>query len=483
MKWYSFRKRVLPLITPVLYYFKQYNKKTIGTNILMVVMTEGKWHHQIILNKDFEKSGEYFFSELLKDRNSLKKRLKQSREIANNFLDFCRKKLSGFNEHTNEELIELLEEYYDFYQEFSISNIAPWVFLTDKLSYEILDKLSDFIKEDINKVFLTLSTTNVLSYTKKEELDVLSFTIDIKEKEIKDFKDIPEFKKLVNNNFWIPFDYLGPNIWDEKYYIKRVKELLNFDLNVLKKQEKEIIQYQRSLEIKQKRMIKELNLPLDLIDLFEALKDLTTLQDEKKAITTESHYYLQQLFKELAKRTNKEYHDFYYLVIEEIKDLLNSKNLDELLKQRQKLAVSIIENGKFKILTGNEAKDYAKENEFLLPSQEGEEEIDEIKGVAGSQGHAIGEIKIIESSKEIAKFEKDKILVTPMTTPDFVPIMNKAKAIITNEGGITCHAAIVSRELGIPCVIGTSIATKVLKDGDLVEVDADNGVVKVIKRK
>jgi pyruvate,water dikinase len=68
-----------------------------------------------------------------------------------------------------------------------------------------------------------------------------------------------------------------------------------------------------------------------------------------------------------------------------------------------------------------------------------------------------------------------------MTRPEYVPLMKKAAGIITDEGGITCHAAIVSRELKIPCVIGTKIATKVLKDGDMVEVDADKGIVKILK--
>lgn len=70
---------------------------------------------------------------------------------------------------------------------------------------------------------------------------------------------------------------------------------------------------------------------------------------------------------------------------------------------------------------------------------------------------------------------------TSMTRPEFVPLMKKAAAIITDEGGITCHAAIVSRELNIPCIIGTRIATKVLKDGDYIEVDADNGIVKILR--
>ena len=68
-----------------------------------------------------------------------------------------------------------------------------------------------------------------------------------------------------------------------------------------------------------------------------------------------------------------------------------------------------------------------------------------------------------------------------MTRPDYAIILNKATAIITDEGGLTCHASIVSRELGIPCIIGTTIATKVLKDGDLVEVDATEGMVRKIK--
>jgi pyruvate,water dikinase len=71
-------------------------------------------------------------------------------------------------------------------------------------------------------------------------------------------------------------------------------------------------------------------------------------------------------------------------------------------------------------------------------------------------------------------------LVTGMTRPEFVPLMKKASAIVTDEWWITCHAAIVSRELWIPCVIWTKIATQVLKDWDLVEVDADNWIVRIL---
>lgn len=77
--------------------------------------------------------------------------------------------------------------------------------------------------------------------------------------------------------------------------------------------------------------------------------------------------------------------------------------------------------------------------------------------------------------------EKDEVLVTSMTRPEFMPLMRKAKAVITDEGGLTCHAAIVSREMKIPCIISTKNATKKIKTGDMVEFDFDNGKIKIIK--
>jgi len=88
-----------------------------------------------------------------------------------------------------------------------------------------------------------------------------------------------------------------------------------------------------------------------------------------------------------------------------------------------------------------------------------------------------GEVNIIESVKDITKFKKDQVLVTDMTDPDWEPIMKIASAIVTNRGGRTCHTAIVSRELGIPCVVGTENATEVLKSGQPVTVSCSEGVV------
>ncbi|MCJ7805090.1 phosphoenolpyruvate synthase [Patescibacteria group bacterium] len=100
-----------------------------------------------------------------------------------------------------------------------------------------------------------------------------------------------------------------------------------------------------------------------------------------------------------------------------------------------------------------------------------------LSGSAASPGIGIGPVKILTSAKEVGKVEKGDVLVAPMTSPDFVPAMKKAIAIITDQGGETSHAAIVSRELGVPCVVGTKEATKVLKDGAIVTVDGAKGEI------
>lgn len=110
------------------------------------------------------------------------------------------------------------------------------------------------------------------------------------------------------------------------------------------------------------------------------------------------------------------------------------------------------------------------------------EQITEIKGQPAYLGKVVAKVKIVRDPLRAEHFHKGDVLVTGMTRPEFVPLMKKAGAIVTDEGGITCHAAIVSRELRKPCIIGTRIASQVLKDGDLVEVDANNSVVKILER-
>ena len=124
--------------------------------------------------------------------------------------------------------------------------------------------------------------------------------------------------------------------------------------------------------------------------------------------------------------------------------------------------------------------DKSAQTEKTLKKKEEEIQVSEVPilvGVGASPGIGIGPVKILKSPKQIEKVKQGDVLVAPMTSPDYVPAMKKANAIITDEGGQTSHAAIVSRELGIPCVVGTKKATRMLKDDMLVSVDGEKGQV------
>jgi pyruvate,water dikinase len=109
-------------------------------------------------------------------------------------------------------------------------------------------------------------------------------------------------------------------------------------------------------------------------------------------------------------------------------------------------------------------------------------EVAELKGFASSAGVVEGKVRVVKSLEELTKIGEGEILVCPTTNPAWAPIFTKIKAAVTDIGGLTCHAAIVCREYGLPSVTGTGIATSVLKTGDTVKVDGNTGIVKIVKR-
>ncbi len=102
----------------------------------------------------------------------------------------------------------------------------------------------------------------------------------------------------------------------------------------------------------------------------------------------------------------------------------------------------------------------------------------ELNGVVAWPGKVTGVVKVVHNPKDVKKVKKGDILVTHMTIPAYISAMNKAAALITDEGGLTCHAAIIARELKKPCIINTKRASRFLKDGDLVEINANEGIIR-----
>jgi phosphohistidine swiveling domain-containing protein len=132
-----------------------------------------------------------------------------------------------------------------------------------------------------------------------------------------------------------------------------------------------------------------------------------------------------------------------------------------------------------KVYTPESVELFAKEhNIVILEDKVGD--VSDVKGIVACKGVVRGVARIVLERSQLGKVNVGDVLVSSMTTPDFLPAMSKAAAFVTDEGGITCHASIVAREMKKPCVIGTKISTRVFKDGDLIEVDAEKGVVRKI---
>ena len=136
-----------------------------------------------------------------------------------------------------------------------------------------------------------------------------------------------------------------------------------------------------------------------------------------------------------------------------------------------------MENGKVFMLQSRPITTLGMNNGTEAEESSEEERIIITKGLGASPGMASGTVKIVKDTDELDKVGNGDILVTVMTTPDMVPAMKRANGIITDEGGVTCHAAIVSRELGISCVVGTGDATKILKENEMVTLDGNKGIV------
>lgn len=184
------------------------------------------------------------------------------------------------------------------------------------------------------------------------------------------------------------------------------------------------------------------------------------------------------LLKELAKRNNWEPVLLKYVTSQELTESQKALPLNK-IKKRQDMNFAYI-NGE--ILYESEINQRLKALGYKLV-KENIPKTGEFKGMVANKGSAQGRVKVVYSRSQLDKVNNGDILVAPMTSPWYMSAVRKSSAIVTDEGGITCHAAIISRELKTPCIIGTKIATRVLKDGDLVEVDANNGVVKILKNR
>lgn len=255
------------------------------------------------------------------------------------------------------------------------------------------------------------------------------------------------------------------------YYYRQKKVLVNYR-KFLKKDHKDIF---RALNILHNFMTNFLRIIMVAIEVPEyndnidkGLLDLCfIIRKDFDDIYKIGMDFQNDLLKKLEKQFNICSHTLANLTLDEFKQFNKCGILPNNIKKRSKFLLVEHSTKGAKIYLESEAKNKLKEIDIDLPNLK----FSQLKGQVVYPGKVNGMVKIVKLINDADKLNKNDILVTSMTDPRYLPIMKKAAAIITDEGGITCHAAIVSRELKIPCIVGIKIATKILRDEDLVEVD------------
>lgn len=287
------------------------------------------------------------------------------------------------------------------------------------------------------------------------------------------------FLEVALKKHWNKYKHLSlHNIDDEffdiSYYKKRLKILKN-DAEYNK--QKEILN-KADQELKEaSNLIKKTKLPTSIKNKINLVRWFMYLRTE-----TIDHMMLvngayKPIFNSLSKIFDLPVDAVLHMTYKEILDSLKEGKLiisRELIIDRTKngYAYLIAPHGSY-LVTGKEVDEL---QDIVVPKEE-KKEIKELKGQIAFKGKVIGIARVILDRRNAHELKEGEILVTTMTSPEFVPAMKIASGIITNEGGVLCHAAIMSREFHKPCIIGTKIATDVIKTGQKIILDGDNGII------
>ncbi len=475
--------------------------------------------------KDSKELGDHLVNKFLKNPNFTKKINKQIIIEADKLRNFA-KKLPGdnLNKLTNKKLWQIYKQHDKIHTQY-----YQWCWIpvaVDMFHNNLTEKLKQFLRSinitenKINEYLVILTQPTKKSLIQIEQEDFLKIAIKINknskqkkifsnyfkllkrqatlklelnihtpeyekflEKEIAKLVDkidktiLKEIEKYYYKYFYVKFMWIGKEgVTSFEYYLKEMARLIASKVNTKKNLDELENEFKKNIK-KRNNLIKKLKIKNPWKTILDSWGDFMVTKIYRRYAQIFAIYKMQPILKEIAKRLEITEMQVKFMRLEEIQNgLLNNKINRANLKQRTKLCVYYTEKNKSVVWVGEKAQNITKKLQ-----RKNINNINEISGQTGCIGKATGKVKIIIRPADMNKMEKGDVLVSIATDPDIVPAMKKASAIVTEQGGVTSHAAIVSREMNIPCVIGTKIATKTFKDGDLVEVDAYKGIVKKIK--
>ncbi|MDD5731765.1 MAG: PEP-utilizing enzyme [Patescibacteria group bacterium] len=500
------------MMTPIVYGIPNCQRILFGQNASLIlkdcffriddVNLTGGYFHKNQIRELIEK----IINKILDNPEKVEKIDRETYDINTQYFDFAKEILKkDLTKLSNKELGELYSELSEW-QEKAHQHALTTTWFVDSdgedLSKLLIKKTKEFCEKSgtyINfaKAFSVLTTSDKESLGAKEEIESLKILKEIIENEnakkmfvsLEDYNKIPDgldkkIAKKIQDHFeewrWMRFTYMGP-AYDIDFFLQIWAGLIRQGIDV----DKEIKEREERLAgVRKERtdLFEKLKVDKEFQRIYDIAADITNLKGYRKDCSFFGFYVLDSILREAAKRLYLSLGQIHLLAFWELeKILIHGEEVDiNEINRRKKIVILVSEGDKYYILSGHQAqKFYDSKN---IEEIKIDKNVKELSGTCACSGEAKGTVKIVNKPEEMGKMNQGDVMVSHTTFPSLVPAMKKASAIITEDGGITCHAAIVARELGTPCITGIKTATKVLEDGDMVEVDADNGIVKIIKK-
>ena len=368
---------------------------------------------------------------------------------------------------SNEDLYELLFNWYQItLNQIYFINLAPVELGLQRAISDL--KASKYLTNDeISTLYSLDDNTAVI----REEY---AFLMAIKQKGNKPIKSI--IKNHLKDYSYVTIGY-GSSPLNEEVLLKRYDKIRNLEDGYIDKRLKEIEEYPKLLRKQKKDIYKKLNNE-QLEQLFDLASKLGFMRDRKKAFLGKSVQFRNTIIDEISHRFKIDWEDIRFYLMDEFEDLLlHHEKLDseELDRRKQGIYISSISN----MYSGSTARE-----EYFQSIKTENEDINVLntrKGICASHGIVRGKARVCLTFEDSNKLEKGEILIAYGTDFDFMNAIVKSSGIITEEGGILSHASVISRELKKPCIIAYKGITKLIKDGDLIELNAEKGTVKLLK--
>ncbi len=368
---------------------------------------------------------------------------------------------------TNEELYDLLFNWYQItLNQIYYINLAPVELGLQRAISDL--KANKYLTSDEISVLYSLDDNTAVI---REEYAFLKALKDNPKKSIKTI-----IKNHLKEYSYVTIGY-GSSPLNENVLMTRYEKMKSLGEDYIDRRIKEIEEYPKKLK-KQKDVIYKKLKNKQLAELFALAAKLGFMRDRKKAFLGKSVQFRNKIIDEVSKRAKMEWEDIRFYLMEDFENLLLKKkklSKEELEHRRQGIYISSVST----LYSGGEAREEYYQS--VKTEQEDIEVLKTRKGICASPGIVRGKARICLTFQESNKLEKGEILIAYGTDFDFMNAIVKSNGIITEEGGILSHASVISRELKKPCIIAFKGITKLIKDGDLIELDAEAGTVKVLE--